>query len=261
MHSRSCLALLAAAALVACDSSTPAASGPPPLQPQVPADATTLAELSSLTGLSPLAAEQLPATVQGFALYESSGHIKGQARGVLRNETGKVITDGELRFEATVQFDDACPRTIHGSKGLRSLKVSESKPWRPGEERAFTIASDEHLAAITGEFPAATVQWRIEAFVEDPICWRARGTVAQLGGNWAAATVGSEASASATVNGKTSLSSAFDGGERMETLEEGTGVTVVGVRGRKLRVKAPSGVEGWASADAFDLLDAGSLWP
>ena len=261
MPIRFCLVLLSLATVVACAPSSPNASGPPPLQPQVPADATSLTELSSLTGLAPLPPEQLPATVHGFALYESSGHIKGQARGVLRNETGKVITDGELRFEATVNFDDACPRTIHGSKGLRSLKVSESKPWRPGEEREFSISSDEHLAAITGEFPAATVQWRIEAFVEDPICWRARGTVAQLSGNWASATVGGEANTPANVNGRTSLTSAFDGGERMETLDEGTGVTVVAVRGRKLRVKAPSGVEGWASSDAFDLLDAGALWP
>jgi|GEM_PF-4673472 len=255
------LVLLSALLLAACGESAPTPSGPPPLQPQVPADATSLAALSSLSGLSPLSAEQLPTTVQGFALYESSGHIKGQVRGVIRNESGKVITDGELRFEATIGFDDGCPRTIHGSKGLRSIKVSESKPWRPGEEREFSIASDEHLAGITGEFPAATVRWRVEAFVEDPICWRARGDVADLSGTWAAATVGAEATGAATANDKVSLSSAFDGGERVETVEEGTGVTVVAVRGRKLRVKAPSGVEGWGSADSFDLADATALWP
>ncbi len=28
-----------------------------------------------------------------------------------------------------------------------------------------------------------------------------------------------------------------------------------------VRVKAPSGVEGWGSADSFDLADAAALWP
>ena len=258
---RTLLLLSTAFLLSACGDTSPTASGPPPLQPQIPADASSMAALSSLSGLSALSAEQLPVTVHGFALYEASGHIKGQVRGTISNQSGKVITDGELRFEATVGFDDGCPRTIHGSKGLRSLKVSESKPWRPGEEREFSISSDEHLAAITGEFGASTVQWRIEAFVEDPICWRARGDVTTLSGTWAAATVGAEATGAAMANGKVSLTSAFDGGERMETVEEGTGVTVVAVRGRKLRVKAPSGVEGWGSADSFDLADAASLWP
>ena len=236
------------------------APGPPPSAAAVPAPAgaTGLGDLAALSGIDPLDEGQLAPTVLGYALYESGGHIKGQIRGTLTNTSGHVITDGDLRFAVEVDFDDGCPGLIEGSKSLASLRVSESNPWRPGEVVDFTIASDDHLAAITGEFPASQVTWTLSAYVEDPLCWRARGSLVELRGGWNAATVGSPAGGPATTNRRVQLTSAADGGSRVETVDEGVHVAVVAVKGKKVRVRTPGGVEGWATADHL-ALSAGKL--
>lgn len=237
-----------------------ASPGAPPAAAtaQAPPGATGLGDLAALSGIESLDEGMLVPTILGYSLHESSGHVKGQLRGTLTNASGHVITGGDLRFAVTVDFDDGCPGVIEGAKGLGSLRVSESNPWRPGDEVEFSIASDDHLAAITGEFSASEVTWALSAYVEDPLCWRARGTLVELEGSWSAATVGSPAVGPATTNRRVQLTSAADGGTRVETVEEGVHVAVVAVKGRKIRVKTPGGVEGWGNADHLDL-SAGKL--
>lgn len=256
---RALLPLIAATLLLAAcsalDGGDAAPGAPPPAKAtaQVPSDATGLGDLAALSGIESLDEGDLVPTILGFTLHESGGRIKGQLRGTLVNASEHVITGGDLRFSVEVDFDDGCPGLIEGAKGLGSLRVSESSPWRPGDEVEFTIASDDHLAAITGEFPASAVTWKLSAYVEDPLCWRARGTLRELEGSWSAATVGSPAVGPATTNRRVQLTSAADGGTRVETVEEGVHVAVVAVKGRKVRVKTPGGVEGWANADHLDL--------
>jgi len=243
--------------LTACSAldSGDAAPGAPPAAAtaQAPTDATGLGDLAALSGIESLDEGDLVPTILGYSLHESSGRIKGQIRGTLTNASGHVITGGDLRFVAEVGFDDGCPGRVEGAKGLGTLRISETNPWRPGDELEFTISSDEHLAGITGEFAASQVRWSLQAYVEDPLCWRARGTLREFDGDWSAATVGSPATGPATTNRRVQLTSAADGGTRVETLDEGVKVTVAAVKGKKLRVRTPGGVEGWASIDHLDL--------
>jgi hypothetical protein len=220
---------------------------------QAPSNATGLGDLAAISGIDALDEGQLVPTILGFALYENGGHIKGQIRGTLTNASGHVITGGDLRFAVEVDFDDGCPGRIEGAKGLGSLRVSESNPWRPGDVIEFTIGSDDHLASITGEFTASQVTWTLSAYVEDPLCWRARGSLQELRGSWRAATVGSPATGPATTGRRVQLTSAADGGSRVETVEEGVLLAVLAVKGKKVRVRTPGGVEGWTSADHIDL--------
>ena len=255
---RAPLPLLGAILLVAACDVIPSPGGssgaaPPAVEPAAPANATGLGDLAALSGIESLDAGHLVPTILGYSLHESSGKIKGQVRGTLTNASGHVITDGDLRFVVEVDFDDGCPAVIEGAKGLGSLRVSETNPWRPGEVIDFAVGSDDHLAAITGEFPASKVTWTISAYVEDPLCWRARGALSELEGSWSAATVGSPAAGPARTNRRVQLTSAADGGTRVETVDEGVNLAVVAVKGRKIRVRTPGGVEGWASADHLDL--------
>lgn len=247
------LTLVVLAALGGCDALNLEKPDSPLPVPSAPSGATGLGDLAELSGLSALDAAQMPVDVAGFSLYESNKQVRARVRGTVTNSTGKVITSGDLRFKVTVGFDEACPSVIEGSKSLSSLKVSETQPWRPGETREITITSDDHLPGVTGEFDASEVSWELFAYVEDPICWRARGVVSNWDGNWRAATVGSPATGQGLTNKRVSLMSAADGGTRVETMEEGVTVAVVAVKGRKLRVRSPGGVDGWVSDDAVDL--------
>lgn len=228
--------------------------------PAVPAQATGLGDLVAVSGVDELDTSQLVPSLHGFSLYASSGRIRGKVRGELLNNTDHVLVDGELEFKFTVTFEDGCPREIRGTKSLSSLGVSERKPWRPGESVPFTISSDEHLPEITGEFAAERVELELFAFVEDPICWRARGVVATAPANWQAATVGAPASGAGLTNRRVQLNSAPDGGSRMETIDDAMSLTVVQAKGDRLLVQTPGGTQGWMSADHLDLHDAGAMF-
>lgn len=255
------LPLILLVALWGCDALNMNKGGPTLPVPSAPQGATGLGDLAELSGLSALDATQMPFDVAGFSLYESNKKLKARVRGTVTNSTGKVITSGDLRFKVTVSFDDACPSQIEGSKSLSSLRVSASDPWRPGETRKVTISSDDHLPAITGEFDASKVSWEMFAYVEDPICWRARGVVSTWDGNWRAATVGTPAVGQGLTNKRVSLMSAADGGTRVETVEDGVLVAIVAVKGRKLRVRSPGGVDGWLSDDALDFAGGAPEFP
>jgi len=226
----------------------------------VPSEATGLGDLAALGGFDEIEPATYRAAIHEFVLYESSHKINGRVRGEIVNAGSRVITDGELKFKVTVQFAEGCEREIRGEKSLRSLKVTDAKPWRPGETLGFTITSDEELTAVTGEFEAESLTWELYAFVEDPLCHQARGVLLDLPGAWTAATVGAPVTGSAITNRKVRLTSAPDGGSRLDTVEEGTTVSVNQVKGRGLRVRTPGGTEGWLGSDDVDLLDAESLF-
>jgi hypothetical protein len=240
---------------------TQTAVGPPPPSSSYSFSATGLGDLGRASGVESLTSDQLPVHVDGLALYPTRGDIKGQLRGTMTNNTGRILTSGELKLRFTVDFADSCPYDLQGTKKLSSLGVTDSKPWHPGATVDFTITTDNGLPAVTGDFEAATATASLIALVEDPICFRARGVVSELPASWSAAVVGSPAGGSAIFTRRTSILSAADGGSRLETVEEGVTVTVIQAKGRKLRVRTPGGTEGWVNDDYVDMIDASLLFP
>lgn len=258
------LLVLAAATVIACGepdndpSQTGTASSA--ANAGVPASATGLGDLASMSGIEQLDATAYTTSIAEFALYEESHKIRGRLRGTMVNNSSHIITSGELKFKVTVSFDDACDQTIRGSKTLKSLQVSDRNPWRQGEPLDFTISSDDNLAGITGEFPASKVTWEVYAYVEDPLCHKARGILLEFPGSWSAATVGAEATGVAIARQRLRLTSAPDGGSHMETVDEGTPLTLLQVKGRKVRVRTPGGTDGWTSGGYLELTTAESMF-
>jgi len=255
------LALLALCACGERDVQTvvPGQSGTVPTA-DVPSNATGLGDLAVMSGIERLESTAYTTSISEFALYEESHKIKGRIRGTLVNNTSHVITQGELKVKVTVRFDEGCEQEILGTKSLKSLKITDRNPWRPGHPLDFTISSDDVLPGITGEFSASSVTWELYAYVEDPLCYKARGVLLEFPGSWTAATVGAPASGTALARQRLRLTSAPDGGSFMETVEEGTPLTVLQAKGRKIRVRTPGGTDGWTSGSYLDLTTAESMF-
>jgi hypothetical protein len=256
--------VLALLALGACgerdvQSVVPGRSGAVPTA-DVPSSATGLGDLAAMSGIDRLDATAYTATISEFSLYEESHKIRGRIRGTLVNNSDRVITQGELKFKVTVGFDEGCEQEILGTKSLKSLNISDRNPWRPGHPLDFSIGSDDVLPSITGEFSASNVTWELYAYVEDPLCYKARGVLLEFPGSWAAATVGAPASGTALARQRLRLTSAPEGGSFMETVEEGTPLTVLQAKGQKIRVRTPGGTDGWTSGGYLDLATAESMF-
>ena len=234
-------------------------SGVPALS-AVPSSATGLGDLGRASGIDTLTAEQVVVSVEGLALYPNRGKIQGRVRGQMTNNTGHILTDGELKVKFKVDFVDSCPYELQGSKKLSSLGVSDSKPWLQGETREFVITTDNGLPSLTGDFETVSASASLLIDVEDPICYRARGVVAELPASWASAVVGSPAGGPAVSTKRVSVLSAADGGTRLETVEDGVTLTVIQAKGRKLRIRTPGGTEGWVDGDNVDVIDASLLF-
>lgn len=255
------LAIAFAACGSACSTEETSTPEGPPAPSTVPATATGLGDLGRASGIDSLTTEQLSVSVHGMALYPSRGKILGRMRGQMTNNTGHILTSGELKLRFTVDFVDSCPYELQGSKKLSALGVSNSKPWHPGDTRDFLITTDNGLPEITGDFESASASASLMVTVKDPICYEARGLVAELPASWSSAVAGSPAGGKALSTRRLSVLSAADGGTRLETVEEDVTLTVIQAKGKKLRVRSPGGTEGWIDGDHVDVLEASLLFP